>query len=46
MGPKALGSTECKPIKGLLWGLREVYARAAASNDRLLARADLNARLN
>ena len=78
---KALGTTERKTIKGLMWGmrknpsgwsikqihamhwlqhsslksarawrlkmaLREVYARAAASNDALLARADLNAWLS
>ena len=78
---KALGTTDRKTIKGLLWGmrknpsgwsikqtntmhwlqhsglksgrgwrlkmaLREVYARAAASNDALLARADLNAWLS
>jgi transposase len=78
---QALGTTDRKTIKGLMWGmrknpdgwsikqthamhwlqhsglksarawrlkmaLREVFARAAASNDALLARADLNAWLS
>lgn len=78
---KALGATERKTIKGLMWGmrknpsgwspkqvqsmhwlqhsslksarawrlkmaLREVYARAVASNDQQLARTDLNAWLS
>jgi transposase len=78
---KALGTTERKTIKGLMWGmrknpdgwsakqtnamhwlqhsslksarawrlkmaLREVYARAAASNDPVLARSELNAWLS
>ena len=78
---KALGTTERKTIKGLMWGLRknpsgwsikqtnamhwlqhsglkrapawrlkralrEVHARAAASNDAQLARADLSAWLS
>jgi transposase len=78
---RALGTTDRKTIKGLMWGmrknpsgwtraqtnamhwlqhsslksarawrlkmaLREVYARAAASNDAQLARADLNAWLS
>lgn len=78
---QALGTTDRKTLKGLMWGmrknpdgwsikqthamhwlqhsglksarawrlkmaLREVFARAAASNDALLARADLNAWLS